>query len=178
MQTYYLKTASALAKLKLIDPFLFGSINSIKDKKGNVTHIYVKVVPGGTYHVIKDTQSPTAGYSLVTPTEDDADVTFTKYGIHTAYVEVQDLPHKPFCYSDVFLLAHEFGHLVYEVPNLADYSKFYRATYNRSCQLMGHQWNDPSGKAVDKTLKSFLRLYRGYKKELGRPLQSIIAKVY
>lgn len=176
IQTYYLKTATALVNLKAIDPILFDSINRIKDKKGNITHVYVKVVPEEAYLVPDDPRSTMAGYSIVAPSNEDGDICSTKYGTYTAYVEIKDIPHKSFCYSNVFLLAHEFGHLIYEIPNLAEYSRFYRATYNRASQLAGHHWNDPSGKTVEKTIKSFLRLYKDYRHELGSQEQAIIAK--
>ena len=46
------------------------------------------------------------------------------------------------------LLAHEFGHLKYIVPNISDYHEFYVENYslNNGSQLIGHSLNDASNK--------------------------------
>jgi hypothetical protein len=50
----------------------------------------------------------------------------------------------------LLVLAHEFGHVKYQVPNLASYMSFYKKRYNNVLKTnsIGHDVDDPSGKSA------------------------------
>lgn len=145
------KTRKLLLQLKEIDPTLFSEIDSIKDKKGNSTDVYVKVVPLNKGQEIH-------GSTNLDQYNFDEDMYSSNYGIKIASVIVAD------CFRSIFLLAHELGHVKYQVPNLAEYFNFYFKTYRNSVQSKkGHARADQSGMSADETVKSFTQLYVSYR---------------
>jgi len=100
---YSEKTRKLLLRLKEIDPTLFSEIDSIKDGKGNSTDVYVKVVP-----LNKDQEIH--GSTNLDQYNFDEDMYSSSYGIKIASVIVAD------CFRSIFLLAHELGHVKYQVP--------------------------------------------------------------
>jgi len=159
------RTYEVLADLQATDPELFNKINNLKDADGNYVDVYVKTVdnfgettgdPGvfgkSTLEVSKShPNKPTSIYDQFSP------------GSGTVLVEINSRKYDS--EDAVVLTAHEFGHIKYNVPNLASYSKYFRDNYNTSTPgEKGHRRNDPSGKSVDEVLKKFLPLYKKYKK--------------
>ena len=71
--------------------------------------------------------------------------------------------------NGVTVLAHEFGHIKYQVPKLSEYIKFYNDNYstgsNYSGEEKGHIPSDKSGRMADKTETQFIKNYREYLKK-------------
>lgn len=146
---YFKKTENLIQEMEIIDPVLFHEINSIEDKKGNLTDIYVKVIPFGKTQVLR-------GFTNVNHFEDDTNVYSSYYGEKSVSVKISDHP------LALLILAHELGHVKYQVPNLAKYEKYYHSTY--SCRGIasnpkGHLSTDASGRSADLTVKEFLEKF-------------------
>jgi len=99
--------------------------------------------------------------------EEENDRIYTKeYGknsvsIHISFHEAKVLT----------LLAPEFGHLKYIVPNISDYHEFYVEHYalNNGSQLIGHSLNDASNKHARDFERRFKYSKYQYRKRL-KPL--------
>lgn len=153
---YYGKTTELINLMQEIDPELFLEINSIKDREGNLTDVYVKVVPLKGNYVIR-------GRTIVDYNRNDNDVCLSEYGSQSLSVEIADHP------KVLFLLAHEFGHVRYIVPNLAEYEKYYHSSYdqaNLQSPSVGHKHSDLSGISADITVRQFKQQYQLYKDQL------------
>src|SRR5688500_6029936 len=64
------------------------------------------------------------------------------YGPFTLSVKITITKHS------LLILAHEFGHISYQVPNLATYVDFFSRQYtdqHMKSDYLGHKPNDPSG---------------------------------
>lgn len=73
----------------------------------------------------------------------DKDAYSSEYGFNTVSVKVANVKRSS------ILLAHEFGHIRYLVPNLAMYVETYINYYKKKMvdsNAMGHQPDDPSGR--------------------------------
>lgn len=86
--------------------------------------------------------------------DDDEHSTVSEYGLHTVSIHVWVVKHS------LVILAHEFGHVSYQVPNLASYFKFFRNGYPDRYirdQYHGHKPGDPSGQKAIGFEKQFRR---------------------
>jgi hypothetical protein len=153
------KTQQLIEMLREIDPLLYHEINTIKDREGNDTHVYIKAV---------DEIGP--GIFGVTNLEQSADnpnVYTSEYGNYTVSVS---LVYKFSRFPRVALniLVHELGHVRYQVPHLSSYcafyERFYQNQYYEGIQI-GHHPNDPNHKSVTKTMKAFKKSWWAYKSE-------------
>jgi len=140
LQYDYQLTEQALKRLKRIDPELYDSVSNVRDKQGQVTHVYVKVIVGfgdktGLYGTTNLNQNPS-----------NQDQYISCYGKQSVMVKVASGP------KAVELLAHEFGHVLYQVPNLASYG---------DDRIKGHLPHDPSNLKVRQVLKRFKKLSHG-----------------
>jgi RHS repeat-associated protein len=156
------RTNEVLTDLRLTDRMLFDQMNNLKDANGNVVDVYVKTDNNIGYN------DGNYGKSEVRSSADDDNKPSSQYdgfsnGRGTVTVTVNS---RRYGQEDaVVLTAHEFGHLLYNVPNLVAYQKFYKDYYGPNEPFgHGHGPRDPSGKSVDAVLKRFLPLYKQYKK--------------
>jgi len=64
------------------------------------------------------------------------------------------------------VLAHELGHVKYQVPNLASYFEFHKNHYTNmpARTSMGHDIDDPSGKWASQFGKTFQKKYSDFLK--------------
>lgn len=148
--TYYELTKILLQQFREIDPDLYQEIDCIKDRKGRPTDVYVKFVPHAK------TQYQVLGTTNVCQSSADADLYSSEYGDGSVSVKVLIVS------KALLVLAHEFGHVKVQVPTLAEYLSFYNATYRRNeteLDLVGHDYNDLSGRAADACAKHFLSRY-------------------
>jgi len=132
----FYKTAEvAISNVKKYNKQLYNQMNNIKDDKGNAVDIVVLV-----------------NYSI------------GKYGNHSIPIQslcppsiiVQLNPIAKFDkYNDMGeVLSHEFGHLLYIIPNWSDYQNFLK-TVNPS-RHNGHDHDDPSGQEAHKQTQIYI----------------------
>ena len=131
----YKTTEVAISNLKKHNKQLYDQMNNIKDDKGNAVDIIV-----------------TVNYSI------------GKYGNHTT-------PIQPVCPPSIIVqlnpiadfqnnkdmgevLSHEFGHLLYIIPNWSDYQNFLK-TVNPS-RHNGHDHDDPSGQEAHRQTQNYI----------------------
>lgn len=136
--TCYELTEELIHQLKMISPDTYFEMESIKDKRGRATDVYVKLIPRGKSKV------NLRAASFLSQASADEDANYSEYGELSVSVEI--------CIDNnaLYLLSHELGHLSYIVPNLATYAKFYEKQYANSKAsgliYIGHGRRDLSGK--------------------------------
>ncbi len=146
LRDYYRKTQILINKLLKVDPALYHEVNTIKNYEGDETDVYVKIVEdlGETY----------LGITNLEQSSQNPHVHSSEYGDYTVSVMVV----RTHINKALKILAHEFGHVRYQVPNLASYMKYYQETYQHQYfddREAGHWITDPSHLSVIATLKSF-----------------------
>lgn len=134
--SYYEVTEQLLQRFRAIAPELYQEIDTLKDRNGNAVDVYVKFLP-------KDEAGfESTGIMSFSQSEHDPNSCVSEYGTSTASVKVWIVN------TSLAVLAHEFGHLKYIIPNLSAYVDFYRKMYGglpRS-DSFGHSAGDPSGR--------------------------------
>ena len=153
----YMKTQNLIEKLKSIDPKLYYRIDTIKDCEGNDTYVYIKVV--------NDLGPGTLAVTNLNNSVRDPNVYTSYYGDNTVSVRI----YYPNQKMALRLMVHELGHVAYQVPPFASYTKFYREVYQDQYfegKKVGHIDYDPSHKSVVKTLKAFNSSWKEYRKSI------------
>jgi len=132
----YQLTEQLLEQFRLISPGLYSEIDSIKDKIGRPVEVYVKFVHANLL------PEPFSAFTRIEQHKDDETCFLSEYGINTVSISVAIEK------KSLRLLAHEFGHVRYLVPNISVYLKYF-INYYRSIMpastLVGHYPGDPSG---------------------------------
>ena len=98
--------------------------------------MYVKFVPRS------EIQAGTLATTNIDQLANDKHACYSTYGPHTVSVKIIIAKHS------LIVLAHEFGHIRYQVPNLATYVDFFSRhyqNYHMKANYLGHKPNDPSG---------------------------------
>ena len=153
---YYELTEQLLAQFRLIAPDLYKEVDIIVDIQGRPVDVYIKFVP---YY---GTDVEAFGTTYICQAEDDKDMYLSKYGERTVSVKIWIVP-KAFA-----VLAHELGHVKYQVPNLASYVDYYMEHYGndliKESNNLGHDPNDPSGKSASEFERRFRGQYSSYRK--------------
>jgi hypothetical protein len=145
---YYDLTEGLLSQFKTIVPELYAQIDTIRDRLGRPVDVYIKFVP------VDATDVKAWGLTYIDQASDDKDAYKSEYGKFTVSVEVWVVRRA------LLVLAHELGHVKYQVPNLASYCDFYKANYdNPLTKNYGHSFDDPSGKWATEFGKTFQRKY-------------------
>jgi len=139
--TYYELTEELLVHFRTIAPDLYNEIDSIKNIAGQPVDVFVK------FAAEHEMALGAYGTTNLAHDENDNNVYTSEYGPGTVSVKIASVN------KSLSLLAHEFGHVKYQVPNLASYYKFYSTTYLNNAfnsRYIGHNSNDPSGqKAIE-----------------------------
>jgi len=167
-QENHTKTQALIENLRMVDPELFDEINTIQDLEGNETHIYVKVV--------EDLASGIYGVTNLNQSVENQHVYNSEYGDYTVSVRVIHA-HPVWA---LWILVHELGHVRYQVPHLAAYTKFYKGEYQHQdfkVSRVGHLDDDPSHQSVQETLKAFRKSWRENKKERRWIVQDKLPKM-
>lgn len=154
--TSYEVTEELLNRLKEIAPEIYYEMDMLKDRRGRPTDIYVRLNLDNTA-----TQPHHAASFFSTATSVDADANVSVYGPFSVAVNIWRMD------NALLLLCHELGHVRHIVPNLAEYSKFYKRQYsNRYANLsyIGHHNRDKSGKLAKKFEVEFLSARSAWKK--------------
>jgi hypothetical protein len=151
---YYDLTGGLLVQFKAIAPELYAQVDSIKDRLGRPVDVYIKFVPADGTNV------KAWGLTYMDQASDDEDAYQSEYGRFTVSVKVW-IVHKA-----LLVLAHELGHVKYQVPNLASYFEFYRNHYYNTPaeNYKGHEADDPSGKWATQFGKTFQKKYSDFLK--------------
>lgn len=150
---YYEVTETLLQQFKSISSHLYEEIGNLRDGKGRRIDVYVKFLP-------EDTPMESTGMVSLRPSGIDSTGCSSEHGIATASVRIR-ITNKA-----LRVLAHEFGHLSYIIPNLRTYFTYYRTLYRRKSSIaeLGHLHGDPSGTSAYKFEKRFSRAYVSYLK--------------
>jgi hypothetical protein len=165
---YYELTENLLDQFRIIAPMLYNEIDTIKDNKGRAVHVYVKFVPEDAT-VVK-----AWGTTYISQVEGDVDAYRSEYGDLTVSVKIWIVN------NALKVLAHELGHVKYQVPHLASYCKFYEKHYfggMRNLHIMGHGTNDPSGKSAWKYENIFRKEYSSVLKRQKHKIQNPVVLV-
>ena len=137
--SHYELTRQLLNQFKIVSPVIYNEMDTIKDKRGRSTHIFVKLIPP------EQSKIQLRAASFFRQVLSDVDASYSEYGEYSVSVNIC-IGHKT-----LLLLSHELGHVRYVVPNLADYISFYRKHYNRESvdlSYLGHSQLDKSGKTA------------------------------
>ena len=160
------KTQELIEKLKIITPRLYHEINTIKDREGNDTHVYIKVVDRLEGRLL--------GATNVSHSVGNPNIYSSEYGDYTVSVKVTSRFPR-FSRHSLKILVHELGHVRYQVPHLTDYTAFYKNFYqNRYFEGFnnGHHPKDLSHQSVIETLNAFKKSWRENKREMKWIAQS------
>ena len=152
---YYNLTEKLLKQFQLISPDLYNEINNIRDHRGRPVDVYVKFVS------IDGTSIKAAGTTYIDQSENDEDLYRSEYGEGKVSVKIWMINRA------LFVLAHELGHVKYQVENLADYVKYYKNNYieqSNPSQCLGHNAHDLSGKTATIYEKKFRSSYLEFQK--------------
>ncbi|MEO5600557.1 MAG: hypothetical protein ABIR06_06500 [Cyclobacteriaceae bacterium] len=160
---YFELTETLLEQFKMISPELYFEIDMIKDSSGTMLDVYVKFVPE------KEMVAGVAGTTNLAQEEKDQNAYSSEYGVRTVSVKIAIVN------NALSLLAHEFGHVKYQVPNLATYCKFHSKYYLENGykgKSMGHNDNDPSGQHAREYGKRFREKSLAYQRQNKTKLNS------
>jgi len=145
-------TETLLQQFRLIAPELYNEMDSIRDKDHIPTDIYVKFILK-EYSAV---QFP--GTSYIQYKEGDHS-SYSEYGANTVSVKIWVMD------ISLTILAHELGHIKYEIPNLIRYKEYYQQNYKASpvdYNYLGHNPNDLSGKSASVFEKQFSKNHKDY----------------
>ena len=159
----YELTENLLDQFKIISPDLYEEINILKDSKGRNVDVFVKFIPIGK------TEIKAWGSTYMTEGKSDKDAHFSEYGEFTVSIKIWIVN------KALFVLAHELGHVKYQVPYFATYMDFYKSNYVNTIYPstnLGHNQNDPSGKSAMQYAKRFRKGYSYFLKIRKEKIQS------
>jgi hypothetical protein len=155
----YELTEALLRQMQMISPEMYYEMNQLKDRRGRVTDIYVRFIPEERASVLL------SGVSYFHSSQKDEDASHSRFGEFSVSIDVW------ICETALHLLAHEFGHAKYIVPNLADYRRYYAGIYKQSKigSSLGHHASDDSGKMAFAFAHQFQRDRRAFRVIAGQP---------
>jgi hypothetical protein len=159
---YYELTETLLSQFKLVAPNLFAEIDTITDRLGRPVDVFVKFVP------IDATEIKAWGTTYISQMDNDKDAYISEYGPFTVSIKIWTVP------NALLVLAHEFGHVKYQVPNLASYLAFHRILYKdfRQQTFIGHSIKDPSGRSANRSGNIFKKAYSDFLKAREEKMKS------
>ncbi|HTF21828.1 MAG TPA: hypothetical protein VK658_27300 [Chryseolinea sp.] len=160
---HYELTEALLRQMRMISPDMYDQMDQLTDKRGRLTDIYVRFIPEEMASVML------SGVSFFQTSARDVDANQSRFGEFTVSIDIW------ICETALNLLAHEFGHTKYIVPNLAAYRQYYRDAYTRftTSNRVGHSGSDASGRMAYAFGHQFLRDRRDFRKASGDPPQRV-----
>jgi len=153
----YERTEKLLHQFHTIAPDLFQEIDTIKNAYNEKTDVYVKFLPDE-----KMIESQ-LGRTIMGQCFEDENICFSEYGVRSVLIII---------YSEInplLVLAHELGHVRYQVPHLATYFDYFKETYyGRSYEpyFIGHYPTDLSGITAQEYERRFAQYFNIYTKKL------------
>jgi hypothetical protein len=161
-------TANLLEQFKIISPDLYDEIDTLKDCRGRNVKIYVKFIPK------PNTDLQVWGITCMSPLTNDKDAYGSEYGKSTVSIKIW------IASNALVVLAHELGHVKYQVPHFAAYMKYYRENYTLQMDpphTLGHNTDDRSGKSATQYAKRFQKEYNYFLKMRKEKLQSPLIQI-
>jgi len=149
----YELTLELIDQLRIVSPDVYNEIDNIKDRRGRLTDVFIKLIPKEQARI----QLEGASFFAQSPLDEDANR--SEHGGYSVSVNIWIV------HNALQLLYHELGHIKYVVPNLASYSKFYKKHYpNRAISVnpIGHHSRDQSGKLAYAFEKKFFEDKKNY----------------
>jgi hypothetical protein len=149
---YHQLTDRLLEQFKLISPGIYQNINTIKDFNNHSVDVFVKFMDMS--------EMPASSQGATNVSAFDEHTYQSEYGIRTVSVKV--------AINAISLrtLAHEFGHVSYQVPHLSEYIKKYYSIYKQRRSVngvTGHADNDVGGMRADEYVDLYQDQRRIYK---------------
>ena len=147
LSAYYSKTEELITLLLTKDPAFYSSIKSVRNFHGQVTHVYIRVMP------VNRMRPGIFGSTNLEQTINDPHVYQSRYGLNTVSVHIRECsPSK-----QLELLVHELAHVKYQVPNLASYMEYFKQSYLgfKEYGAYGHLKDDPSNQSVANEMIAF-----------------------
>jgi hypothetical protein len=164
--TYLRLTDQLLSQFKVIAPELYDEINSIKDKKNRPVDVHIKFVP------LDATRLKSWGTTYISQSATDHDAYVSEYGENTVSVKIWTVS------KALLVLAHELGHVKYQVPNLRTYLDYHRANYlavTTESDRIGHEADDPSGAKASEYEKRYRETFSHFLKETKDKFETPLA---
>ena len=166
--SHYELTRQFINQFRIVSPVIYNELDSIKDKKKRITDVFVKLIPKDQSRI----QLQAATIFIQSPF--DSDASQSEYGANSVSVElwIGD--------NNLMLLSHEFGHIKYVVPNLANYITFYKKWYKRGVSdfsYFGHNRHDESGKTADIFEQRFRKDLASYLINGGKKFESTLTLI-
>ena len=165
---YYDLTEGLLSQFETIAPELYAQIDTISDRLRRPVDVYIKFVP------VDATSVKAWGLTYIGQSSDDKDAYQSEYGRFTVSVEVWIVR------KALMVLAHELGHVKYQVPNLASYLEFHKEHYTNMAANtpIGHDIDDPSGQCASQFGRTFQKKYADFLKmsieRVQNPLEELV----
>lgn len=153
----YERTDRLLNRFHTIAPDIFHEMDTIKNAYGEETDVYVKFLPDEKMIVSQ------LGRTIMGQCFEDENICFSEYGIRSVLIII---------YSEtnpLLVLAHELGHVRYQVPHLASYFEYFKETYNGQFYepyFIGHYPTDSSGISAKRVERRFVQYFNIYLKHL------------
>ncbi len=153
LKYYFDRTQELIDLVQKIDPVLFDELNMITDQMGNETDIYIKVIANIRLGYL--------GATNVEQSEINPHIYQSEFGNGTVCIWIKHINLQ----RNLWTLIHEFGHVRYVVPHLAEYARFYKSHYTNQhyVGIPGHHLRDPSLVYVYKTIREFKRSWKEFK---------------
>jgi hypothetical protein len=156
---YFKLTSELLTQLRTIAPELYDEIEFLRGVNGETVDVYVRFVPE------KEMRLGAAATTNIASVEDDKNKYLSEYGPNTVSVKIASMP------KALVLLAHEFGHVKYQVTHLSSYLNYYAANYlngDFDATFIGHNTTDPSGKMAVEFESVWRRCSQDYLRSNGK----------
>lgn len=136
----YELTLELIDQLRTVSPDVYNEIDNIKDRRGRLTDVFIKLIPE------EQARIQLRAASFFKQGSGDEDANHSEYGEYSVSVNIWIV------HNALQLLYHELGHIKYVVPNLASYSTFYKKYYQRQgtdVSYIGHHGHDQSGRFAE-----------------------------
>jgi hypothetical protein len=160
----YGETEKLLEEVRTIDPKLYERVSTLTNAEGTLTHVYVRYTTRTSSEIryLFEGQFKAFGYTSVMQDKKNENVCVSYFGDNTINVIV--------CKGcdEKLVLAHEFGHALYIVPNLKEYVSFSKDPNSLSDadSHTGHSAYDPTNDMVKSIEDSFTLKYKEYMNRL------------
>jgi hypothetical protein len=161
----YLETEKLISEISIIDPVLYDTVSKVTNAEGTLTHVYVRYTNPNSKEIkyLTEQQFKASGYTCVLQDKNNEHVCSSFFGTNTISIVI--------CKGcdEKLVLAHEFGHVLYIVPNLKEYIDFSENPngFISAKSHTGHSSFDPSNPMVNSVEKRFKNKYRGYLERLN-----------
>ncbi len=164
--SYFELTETLLHQFKDIAPEMYDEIDALTDNTGQPVTVFVRFVSE------LDMQRGAAGTTNLNHNGNDKNIYWSEYGVRTVSVKIASVT------KALTLLAHEFGHVSYQVRHLATYVEFYSTHYQNetfNSKFIGHHSNDPSGLKAVEYENLFRQQYSGFLKNASNKMENPLA---